>query len=1548
MVLFQVWRHIMLLDTLNELLKEYKKSEDPSKIQELFMLALQSNLADQKREEEKSSMEETQALMATEILNKTIGAASFTSKDRQKTVLPHPSHATEDLEHYTFEKLLGHGGMGLIWRTKDTILQRRVALKMLHEKHQDSPERKEEFIEEAQISAQLQHPGIVPVYEMGQSNKGFPYFTMKEIEGRTLKEVITSLHKVSHDGIWRSTNDGWTLRRLITVFVGVVETISYAHSKGVIHRDLKPNNIMIGNYGEVWVVDWGIAKIVSSHSTNESNRVQTDRSLAGFQEENGYIIGTPAYMSPEQAWGNISDIDEMTDIYSLGAILYEILNNDILYKGSVEEIISSKRGRVSIVQFPVSHLEPEETINIVSAENKDTPCHFENNFDFLPHAPATLVKICNKALSYLPHKRHRSAQELIQDLQAWLEGAERKEKALAIIAKCHALETEIIENNTKANFLWNQANDLISKKGWSCEEGWKTWKEAQQCNTQIEEQQEEIQNLLQGAFIYDPELIDIHRKQVEFAFQEYLEAEQRVDFRAKEKILRRIRIHLEYLPREEVQYWNEKIESTRLSIRHKKHHGFCIGRKKQIQEAQEKLCGTKLLNIVGTAGVGKTHMALQLMDDWKRGQKRVSFFCDITQARDRLGIEQALATSLSMTLSSQEPIQQIIHILKNYTEVLLVIDNAEHIIEHLIHIVEDIISSVDSVKIMVTSRMKLGIVGEVNFVLSPMSSLEAFELFIQKAPPHSIVSSLSEENRSCIGEIVDKLDRLPLAIELAAARVSMMSLSDILERLAERFSLLRGRLRAPSQKALQGALDWSWSLLSDEAKLVLIQCSVFHGGFDLSAAESVIMISQSSVSPSIVDILEALCDDNLLYQENHSHGNIRYRSLLSIYEYARQKGIQDYGEAFHLAEARHASYYAKLYEEIQHKGAMSQRLAQDLDNFMYGVELGALEDAFLCCQAAIQFFCLQGPITRGIEISEKYLQRPGLYAEIKTPIQMTRITCLRIAGKIKQARMELNQILEPSNIPSSIDVKSEETVEAEDSDRSSMLPNDKSTMVQNTSITPEAWVEKGRLEESDGKYNAAQESYQQALEIYKQKHNVHGIGQTAHRIASILYSQGEYEKSLQQIEEIEECFQDELDSESKVDFFTAKGRIYSLTGKKEAALLCYQTAQFWGKDLGNKMQEFTLLENIGKMHLYLSQYPKCFEIFQQCLQIAEEIDSPKLRAESLSFIAHVFFMQGKNQEAESNYIEALRIAKEIGDRGAEGKFMGNLLLVQQYLKTPAECIEGYKIAISIVQEVGRKSEEATLLSQLGHVYHQVGEYKQAIELYEKSIDIKKSLGEQDWKTNVLGDLGSMYVAIGKYEEGIQKYEEALEASIQIKNKRGEAVFTGNIGNALQKIHKYEASLPYFRKAIAIVQEIKDQRNEAVFRGNVGVSLMNLHRMEEAEKELNESISLSEMINFSLAYGSFLGDLAELYAKTNRLEQAFEMVSRALEIIKNKKIEYGKVLMQKIRMYQIADNKEGIQTTNAELKQVIEELKLPSGAFLLIQFQNLQEEINNAK
>lgn len=246
---------------------------------------------------------------------------------------------TRSAGKYMVQGILGQGGVGAVHRGHDQDLGRDVAMKFLHEKYMDEPAILHRFVEEAQIGGQLQHPGIVPVYELGMSD-GRPFFTMKMVKGQTLAQALSDRTSTASDR-----------RRFLSIFEQICQTMAYAHARGVVHRDLKPANIMIGSFGEVQVVDWGMGKVLERGGVADEKRaaelqsqlsvIETVRSAGhGTQSIMGSVMGTPAYMPPEQARGDVDAMDARSDVFALGAILCEILTGQPPYVGEQSDLIT--------------------------------------------------------------------------------------------------------------------------------------------------------------------------------------------------------------------------------------------------------------------------------------------------------------------------------------------------------------------------------------------------------------------------------------------------------------------------------------------------------------------------------------------------------------------------------------------------------------------------------------------------------------------------------------------------------------------------------------------------------------------------------------------------------------------------------------------------------------------------------------------------------------------------------------------------------------------------------------------------------------------------------------------------------------------------------------------------------------------------------------------------------------------------------------------------------------------------------------------------------
>lgn len=310
---------------------------------------------------------------------------------------------------------IAEGGMGEVRRVLDTRLDRVVVQKVLKA---DRPNLAPMFWVEACVTARLEHPSIVPVHDFGMLEDGRPFFVMKEIRGRTLSSIISELHEQGST-TWSATEDGWTLRRCVDALARACDALALAHDSSVVHRDLKPDNVMLGPFGEVYVLDWGVAKL-----THPDESGQKFDAGAMVRTAHGTVVGTPGYMAPEQIHGDPDGLDGRADVYSLGAILFLLVTGQPLV--AIEENIESMLAN--------------------AFRGVDLAERFSRLERFI--APE-LQSICLRATQRKPEERFASARELHDALQGYLEGGRdiemRRQMAQRQVEHAHKLAAQALD-----------------------------------------------------------------------------------------------------------------------------------------------------------------------------------------------------------------------------------------------------------------------------------------------------------------------------------------------------------------------------------------------------------------------------------------------------------------------------------------------------------------------------------------------------------------------------------------------------------------------------------------------------------------------------------------------------------------------------------------------------------------------------------------------------------------------------------------------------------------------------------------------------------------------------------------------------------------------------------------------------------------------------------------------------------------------------------------------------------------------------------------------
>lgn len=339
-------------------------------------------------------------------------------------------------EHFELNELHSSGSFGRIWLASDAELEREIAFKELLPEHANSPRMRERFRREAQITAQLEHPGTVSLYDFHEE-PGRAFYTMRFVRGRTFTETIREHYRNQDQQV---DNPSAGLLRLLRIFVSVCNTIAFAHSRGIIHRDIKGDNILIGDFGEAIVVDWGIAKKIDAdvESPDETQEVDEDVAATTY----GQRMGTPLFMAPEQAIGEVNEIGPLADVYSLGSLLYKVLTGKPPFDSdSVSKVLDAV-----VNQPPVPPSQRNPTVA------KD------------------LEAICLQALAKSPRGRQSSAQELGQQVEDWMADQVQQKRSAQERDRFFRLSQDMLAILDEQQRI-RQVNPAAEKVlGWTCEE----------------------------------------------------------------------------------------------------------------------------------------------------------------------------------------------------------------------------------------------------------------------------------------------------------------------------------------------------------------------------------------------------------------------------------------------------------------------------------------------------------------------------------------------------------------------------------------------------------------------------------------------------------------------------------------------------------------------------------------------------------------------------------------------------------------------------------------------------------------------------------------------------------------------------------------------------------------------------------------------------------------------------------------------------------------------------------------------------------------------
>ena len=654
-----------------------------------------------------------------------------------------------------------------------------------------------------------------------------------------------------------------------------------------------------------------------------------------------------------------------------------------------------------------------------------------------------------------------------------------------------------------------------------------------------------------------------------------------------------------------------------------------VGREREVAEVAQRLLAqeTRLLTLTGPGGTGKTRLALQAATDLLEEFEGGTFFVPLAALTDPKLVTSAVATPLGVLEAPDRPLEEGIKEHLREKKVLLVLDNFEQILQGA-QLVARLLAACPDLKVLATSRIPLGIYGEREYPVPPLSlpdperlpslerltQYEAVRLFIERARDARPDFSLTNENAPTVAEICARLDGLPLAIELAAARVKVLTPQKMLDRLSDRLKLLaRGASDLPErQRTLRASMEWSYTLLEEDEKALFARLSVFAGGRTLDAIEAV-CDPEDDLAIDALEGVESLVDKSLLREEDGPGGEPRFVMLETVHEYAREK-LQESAEARELRR-RHAEYFLALAEEAEPelKGPGQyewiERLEAEQDNmraaFIWLLDVGDIESGLRLAGALRRFWHVRGYFEEGRGRLEQALAedgRPSVSAKAKALEAVAGLA--HDQGDIYRARAAAREGLELC---------------AGSDTGSSRVASFRRTL--------------GIAAEREGDYERATELHEESLALYREAGDDWDIAASLFSLANVLVVREEHERARELYREALGLSRELGDPDQYATGLANLGYEYLLDGDHEQATALNEEAAKLYRDRGSRGGLVYALDNLAWAALVRGDHERARALHEETLALCQELGDKLIGGECLEGLACAAAARGEAERS---------------------------------------------------------------------------------------------------------------------------------------------------------------------------------------------------------------------------------------------------------------------------------------------------------------------------
>lgn len=747
-----------------------------------------------------------------------------------------------------------------------------------------------------------------------------------------------------------------------------------------------------------------------------------------------------------------------------------------------------------------------------------------------------------------------------------------------------------------------------------------------------------------------------------------------------------------------------------------------IGREDEIKQVKNTLRQTRLLTLTGPGGSGKTRLSLQVaadvIDDYENGV----WFIELASLPDNASLLHAIMKVFGLKEEPKKNPEDIICYSLHDREILIILDNCEHLITHCAQLTDKLLSNCPKLKIIATSREALRSNGErihivkslntpdPNEKISPVNLLqyEAVRLFIERALAINKEFRVTEDNAPFLKEICYRLDGIPLAIELAAARIKILSVEKIYERLKDRFRLLSGGMRTavPRQQTLKALIDWSYDLLTDKEKILWRRLSVFSAGWTIEAAEEVCS-DEMLENEKILELSEQLAEKSIIVYDSLKD---RYRILETLKQYGEEKLIE--ANETETLKAKHLHYFMLIAEksEIMLKGSEEKiwlrMLEAEHSNIQSAIEWsttkeGDKEEGARLASAVQIFWSIRGHFTTGKRLLESVLENQSEVSKV-------------VLGKLK------------SRLGSQLVFLSEFEKSREYLEEGLMLLREcgeKKVITDTINML-------GNVVSYLGDFNLAQKLFEENLSIGRSTGNKHVMAISLNNLGNKEFSEGNY---------------------------------------SEAQRL-YEDCLALRRELGNEQGTAIALYNLGNIAFDKGDFDKSKKLFEESLEISREIGEKRMIASSLNCLGGIAMFQGDYNRSRKLIEESLTLNNEIGEKRNISRSLSFLGRLELNLGCFEKALNIFNETLALTSQIGEKSGIANALSDLGNVFFLLENYGLSKKHYEESLMLKQELSEKILIAQSLYDIGNVLYITGEPERAGKYFSESLKLKIEINDK----------------------------------------------------------------------------------------------------------------------------------------------------------------------------------